>query len=155
MVEKEDELVVVFNVQHPYNTRSKGKISNVPPSSSSTPNKGKIVAPKETIIPEIEYNLIGDLKRTKANISLFELLKIHSTREILPKSMILNKSREDQNNNLETYSNLERQKLCGKKTPTFLLTFEIFNRNVHNFMVDSGTSSNAMPLSSCKNINAS
>ena len=29
----------------------------------------------------------------------------------------------------------------------FLLTFEIFNRNVHNCMVDSGASSNVMPLS--------
>ena len=34
------------------------------------------------------------------------------------------------------------------------LTFEIFNRNVHNFLVDSGASSNVMPYSVCKNINA-
>jgi hypothetical protein len=36
----------------------------------------------------------------------------------------------------------------------FLLTFEIFNRNVHNCMVDSGASSNVMPLSVCQKINA-
>ena len=35
----------------------------------------------------------------------------------------------------------------------FLLTFEIFNHNVHNCLVDSGASSNVMPLSICKNIN--
>jgi hypothetical protein len=38
--------------------------------------------------------------------------------------------------------------------PPFLLTFEIFNRNVHNCMVDSGASSNFMPLSLCQKINA-
>ena len=33
------------------------------------------------------------------------------------------------------------------KTPTFLLTFEIFNYNVHNCLVESGASINVMPLS--------
>jgi hypothetical protein len=32
-----------------------------------------------------------------------------------------------------------------KNVPPFLLTFKIFNRNVHNCMVDSGASSNVMP----------
>jgi hypothetical protein len=41
-----------------------------------------------------------------------------------------------------------------KNVPPFLLTFEIFNRNVHNCMVDSGASSNVMPLSVCQKINA-
>ena len=39
------------------------------------------------------------------------------------------------------------------KTPPFLLTFEIFNHNVHNCLVDSGASINVMPLSVCKKIN--
>ena len=38
-------------------------------------------------------------------------------------------------------------------TPAFLLTFEIFNYNVHNCLVDSGASVNVMPLSVCKQIN--
>ena len=41
-----------------------------------------------------------------------------------------------------------------KNVPPFLLTFEIFNINVHNFMVDSGASSNVMPWSVCQKINA-
>jgi hypothetical protein len=41
-----------------------------------------------------------------------------------------------------------------KNVPPFLLTFEIFNRNVHNCMVDSGASSNVMPWSVCQKINA-
>ena len=47
--------------------------------------------------------------------------------------------------------------LIGRKsrsqTPPFLLTFEIFNRNVHNNLVDSGTSSNVIPYSVCKKLN--
>ena len=35
----------------------------------------------------------------------------------------------------------------------FLLTFEIFNHNVHNCLVDLGASINVMPISVCKKIN--
>ena len=35
-----------------------------------------------------------------------------------------------------------------------LLTFEIFNWSVHNFLVYSGASSNMMPYSVCKKLNA-
>jgi len=38
-------------------------------------------------------------------------------------------------------------------TPPFLLTYEIFNRNVHNFLVDSGASSNIMPRIVCTKLN--
>ena len=39
------------------------------------------------------------------------------------------------------------------QTPPFLLTFEIFNRKIHNCLVDSGASSK-MPYSVCKKLNA-
>ena len=39
------------------------------------------------------------------------------------------------------------------KTPPFLLTFEFFNHNVHNCLVDSRASVNVMPLLVCKKIN--
>ena len=39
------------------------------------------------------------------------------------------------------------------KNPPFLLTFEIFNHNVHNCLVDSGASVNVMPPSVYKKIN--
>ena len=39
------------------------------------------------------------------------------------------------------------------KTPPFLLTLEILNHNVHNCLVDSGSSINVMPLAVCKKIN--
>ena len=48
--------------------------------------------------------------------------------------------------------------LIGRKlrsqTPPFLLTFEIFNRNVHNCLVDLGASSNVMTYLVFKNLNA-
>ena len=48
--------------------------------------------------------------------------------------------------------------LIGRKsrsqTPPFLLTLEIFNRNVHNCLVDSGDSLNVIPYSVCKKLNA-
>jgi hypothetical protein len=40
-----------------------------------------------------------------------------------------------------------------KNVPPFLLALEIFNRNVHNCMVDSGVSSNVMPWSIFQKIN--
>ena len=48
--------------------------------------------------------------------------------------------------------------LIGKKsrsqTPHFLLTFETFNKNVHNYLVYSGASSNVMSYSVYKKLNA-
>ena len=38
-------------------------------------------------------------------------------------------------------------------TPPFLLTYEIFNKNVHNCLVDSGASSNILPRSICTKLN--
>ena len=39
------------------------------------------------------------------------------------------------------------------RTLPFLLTFEIFNHNVHNCLVDSGASAIVMSMSVCKRIN--
>jgi len=36
--------------------------------------------------------------------------------------------------------------------PPFLLTFEVFNRNLHNCLVDFGVSSNMMPLAICNKL---
>ena len=48
--------------------------------------------------------------------------------------------------------------LIGKnsklQTPLFLLTFEMFNHNFHNYLFDFGDSSNVMSYSICKKFNA-
>ena len=110
------------------------------------PNKGKSQLQKDTVIPEPEYNLDEDLKRVKAIISLFDLLKIPSIRYSLPKIMIIKQRRETQNNKLESYAKSNNQKPESKGIPPFLLTFEIFNRKVHNWMIYSSASSNVLPL---------
>ena len=87
--EEEEKPDTIFNLQHTHNTRSKGP----PPQESSpltqTPRKGKAQTQKYTLIPEPKYNLAKDLKRVKANISLFDLLKIPSIRDSFLKSMIM------------------------------------------------------------------
>ena len=38
-------------------------------------------------------------------------------------------------------------------TPPFLLTFEVFNKNFHNCLVDSSASSNILPKTVCAKLN--
>lgn len=38
-------------------------------------------------------------------------------------------------------------------TPPFLLTFEVFNKNLHNCLVDSSASSNILPNTVCTKLN--
>ena len=65
------------------------------------------------------------------------------------------KDKADANTGNSKRSNQMTNKLIGKKsTPPFLLTFEIFNKHVSNCMVDSGASTNAMPTTIAKKINA-
>ena len=85
---------------------------------------------------------------------MFELLKIPYIRENFPKNMVLNRSREAQNHSLDICTNLESQKSATKTLPPFLLNFEILQRNVHKCMIDWGESLNVMPVSVCKNLNA-
>ena len=63
------------------------------------------------------------------------------------------KSREVQNNTLEACGKPDSQNPSMKRVPPFLLTFEIFNRNAHNCIIDLGASSNVMPVSVCKKLN--
>jgi len=66
-------------------------------------------------------------------------------------------STEKRENITPTYlSNKPTVNACSKDkkgkpfVPLFLLKFEVFNKNLHNFLVDSGASSNVIPLSICK-----
>ena len=57
---------------------------------------------------------------------------------------------------IECATQINEASIGGKSkshTLDFLLSFEIFNHNVHNCLVDYGASSNVIPLSICKNIN--
>lgn len=145
---------------------------------------------------KLDYDVVEDLKKMKANITIFELCKITQLREQIRDSLQTIQAPQDVvNSNLKATpkeknvkttkvvktstvkktSNLDNNEktteeevrklnprangaLIGKssrsQTPPFLLTFEIFNRNVHNCLVDSGASSNMTPYSVCKKLNA-
>jgi ribonuclease HI len=139
--------------------------------------------------------LVEDLKKLRANISVYELLKF----PFLLQKMLQNIAENNKNGNpssnkgvqnnpkvphkasakttsdphekrdlpVNNVTNVDKSVLeaASKKqqastistlrnVPPFLLTFEIFNRNVHNCMVDSRVSSNVMPWSVCQKINA-
>jgi hypothetical protein len=88
------------------------------------------------------------MKNTTANISLYELTKLTQQRNKLIHVLQFNYEKEKTTQKFSSNINvaLIGDKL-GSHTPPFLLTFEIFNRNVHNCLVDSKASSNVMSYS--------
>jgi hypothetical protein len=66
-----------FETVHPYNTRS--KTANKPPADNTTtlpPKPSKSVETKQSnASPKIDYDVVEDLKKLRANISIYELLK--------------------------------------------------------------------------------
>jgi hypothetical protein len=125
-------------------------------------------------VTKLEYDLLKELKRTKENISLFELMKLPQIQENFIKTLkgktakiskeinVRTKKWTSKNTPYHDGNAPKRQvvvnaSLFGKRsrsnTPPFLITFDTFNRNVHNFMVDSGVSSNVMPIKFCERLN--
>ena len=105
---------------------------------------------------QTEYDIVEDLKKVKSNVSLFEMCKVPQQKERLLKAL------EASNEKLPTDNRPQEEEEIGEtsigvksksKQPPFLLTFEIFNHNVHNCLVDSGAFVNVMPISICKKIN--
>jgi ribonuclease HI len=193
-----------FETVHPYNTRS--KTTNKPPAENTTtspPKPSKSVETKQSYAsPKLDYDVVEDLKKLRANISIYELLKFpfllqkmlqnildngkngNSNNNKVVQSKVPQKTSTKNNpdpqdkgslpvtpvnnvNNVNNTNNVDKVALenaskksqatslnTRKNVPPFLLTFEIFNRNVHNCMVDSGASSNVMPWSVCQKINA-
>ena len=100
------------------------------------------------------YDIVEDIKKTKANISLLEMCNLPQQKEKLLK--VLETPIMKLQNDNQSKEEIGEASIGGNskyKTPAFLLTFEIFNYNVHNCLVDSGASVNVMPLSVCKKIN--
>jgi hypothetical protein len=115
--------------------------------------------------PKLDYNIVEYLKRLKANVSVMDMCIIPQQNDFLLQDLKIVETpitNTDQGENPST-TNLRNKptiNACseykkGKPfVPPFLLTFEFFNRNLHNCLVDSGASSNVMPLSLCKKLNA-
>ena len=56
--------------------------------------------------------------------------------------------------NKPTINACSEDKKGNSFVPPFLLTFEVFNKNLHNCLVNLGASSNVISLSVCKKLNA-
>ena len=123
---------------------------NVP----TNPTKNKAENFKKSLTEhEMGYDVVEDIKRDKANISLFEMWNLPQQKENLLKALET-PVKEPQNDN-QPEEEIGEIALGGNskyRTPTFLLTFEFFNYNVHNCLVDSGASVNVMALLVCKKI---
>jgi hypothetical protein len=194
-----------FETVHPYNTRSKAANKPLADNTTTLPSiPSKPVETKQSnASPKLDYDVVEDLKKLRANISIYELLKFpfllqkmlqnisdngkngNSNGSKIGQSKVPQKSStkdnpsshdkgslpvsnvNNVNNNVHSVNNSDRVVVenaskkpqattlsTRKNIPPFLLTFEIFNRNVHNCMVDSGASSNVMPWSVCQKINA-
>lgn len=104
-----------------------------------------------------------DMKNTKADITFHELSKMKHQQKLflkdlkivpilpLPTTIISQAAQEmgrPPNTSLDRI-NPTNIYLIGRisksHTPPFLLTFEVFNKNLHNYLVDSGASSNILP----------
>lgn len=110
----------------------------------------------------LDYNIVEDMKKTRANISLCELIKLTGQRDILlralDKTSIGNvasssKGPSKSPRSFTSVLNVLRMEEANSHCPPFLLSFEIFNFIAHYCLVDSGASVNAMPLSIAKQIN--
>jgi hypothetical protein len=175
----------VFEVQEPptevlvVKTRSKGQpVSNDLITTQSSRGKQITNQMKEQFIsqinpinihtqesPKMEYNIVEDLKKLKANVSVMDMCKIPQQKDFLLQALTSieapitstnlgeGPSPEDLNDKPNVNScYLDKR---GKPfVPPFLLTFEVFNINLHNCLVDSGASYNVMSLSICKKFNA-
>jgi hypothetical protein len=182
-----------FETVHPYNTRS--KTVNKPSYEITTtlpPKQSKSTETKQNSVnPSLDYDLIEYLKKLRANISIYELLKfpfllqkmlqkiaknnpnsnkgVQNNPKIPQKASAKTTSKPHNKRDLPVNNVTNVDKLVSeaaskkqqtstintrRKVPPFLLTFEIFNRNVHNCMVDSSASSNVMPWFVCQKINA-
>ena len=94
---------------------------------------------------EMGYDVVEDIKKAKANISLFEMCNLPQKKEKILKALEI-PMKEPQNDN-QHEEEIGETTLGGNskyRTPAFLLTFETFNYNVHNCFVNSGAPVNVM-----------
>jgi hypothetical protein len=115
--------------------------------------------------PKLDYNIVEDIKILKANVLVMDMCRIPQQKNFLLQALKSVETPITSTNQGEVPSpiylkNKPNVNACSvdKKgnpfVPSFVLTFEVFNRNIHNCLIDSGASSNVMPLSIYKKLNA-
>jgi hypothetical protein len=108
-----------FETVHPYNTRSKTQIKPSTKTSKNVVSKH----PKKTEIRKnvaasiLEYDLVEDLKKQRANISVFELLKFPLIVQKMLQSIYENNKKNDLVNKKSIESDPNKAKYVpGKKS---------------------------------------
>lgn len=148
-------------------TRSKELVSSFANPNTQTPTRkttsiNKLSSNSNKIVQTklLEYDLVEDMKKSGADISLYELSKLtHQKNKLfgaLEASSTNNHTRNIINYFSKKVAHIEETLIRDKPTLhtlPFLLTFEIYNPNVHNCMVDSCNSSNIMPTIVAKKLN--
>ena len=123
---------------------------------STKPNEEKINNVRSNLIEhKMDYDILEDIKKVRASMSLFEMCNASQQKENLLKALEVSEERLPIDNQPQE-EEIGEASMGGKpksKNPPFILMFEIFNHNVHNFLVDSGASVNVMSLSVCMRIN--
>ena len=111
-----------------------------------------------------KYNAVEDLKKTKANMSMFDMLQNCPQQwEALMKTLDQTKVSHNTNNIpqkivpqqvnvVEAMPTMFKDKV---EVPPFLLSIKIYGKNLHNCLIDSRTSCNVMPLSIAQRLRVS
>jgi hypothetical protein len=107
-----------FETVHPYNTRS--KTTNKPPVENTTtlpPKPTKSVETKQSNVgPKLDYDVVEDLKKLRANISIYELLKFPFLLQKMLQNISDNGKNGNSNNNKVVQSKAP-QKTSTKNNP--------------------------------------
>lgn len=118
----------------------------------------------------MEYNIIEDMKKTRANITFHELSKLKHQLKLLFKELhavpiapllavVISQATHEMGRPPTSISNKVDPNdidLIGGRSKShtpFLLTFEVFNKNLHNCLVYSDASSNILPKTVCAKLN--
>ena len=113
----------------------------------------------------MDYNIVDDMKKTKENITMFELSKLKHQQKLLlkelnvvptsplPSAKAANDTLQPPSGMVEATDMILIRDRSNSHTPPFLLTYEIYNRNLHNCLIDSWASLNIMPTSVCSKLN--
>lgn len=144
-----------------------------PTATETSPIRIDSPTPSKTLIIfyEMEYNIIEHMKKTRANITFYELSKLKHQEKLLLKelhaipvapllSVVISQASHEMGrppNTMTSKIDPNDITLIGGRsrshTLPFLLTYEIFNNNLRNCLVDSGASSNILPKSICAKLN--
>lgn len=96
-----------------------------------------------------KYNAVEDLKRTKANISMFDMLQncpnqrevvlrtLDHAKAMLNANIVPQKTTSQQVNTFEAMPTMYKEK---GEVPPFSLSLRIFGKNLHNCLIDSRSS---------------